>query len=578
MLTFFGIVLCFFLSPLTSIPDIVLWAAAALFFIGFARLVAIHPTALREVQILEQLVIVNHEAVDRIHRRWEDLPLPLPAQAPFEHLFAEDLDVVGPASLFHLLNPTPTALGSELLRSWLLDPPDSSTVEERQGAVAELSEAIEFRDRFVAYGRLAGRVGRRQTQRFSSWASSPMTAKHTNLLWALAWLIPGSFVLTSAAALYLDVDPTWVLFPSIAAWVVTGFTSKRTAEAIEKASPQSDSGLRFSSLFGLISEQKFHDESLRRRQDALSNNDSTARESLEKLERLINLADVRNSHFVHIIIQTVTLWDIHIFLRLEKWRARNGHKVEGWFANLKEFEALSAIAAVGHGHLSWTFPRFVENAREIKATGVGHPLLAPNVCVTNDLSIGPPGTLTILSGSNMSGKSTLLRALGANVVLARLGSPVCAAELVLPRKLDVVASGRIHDSLNAGVSFFMAEVQRLVSILEKIDQTGKEGTITLCLLDELLQGTNADERKVGVLRTLRRLLRLNALTVFATHDLSFRDEADVEQTCTHVHFQESVDTDSESPNLACDYKLRPGVLQSGNAIHVMNAAGLTEPT
>jgi DNA mismatch repair ATPase MutS len=245
---------------------------------------------------------------------------------------------------------------------------------------------------------------------------------------------------------------------------------------------------------------------------------------------------------------------------------------------LGRLEALSAVATLAADHPDWAFPTFVDDAGPplFEARELGHPLLADGVAVRNDVTLGPPGRLLLVTGSNMSGKSTLLRSIGLAVVLAGTGGPVCAREARLPA-CRLFTSMRVQDSIEAGVSFFMAELKRLAALLAEAPPEGSEGSLLFYLVDEILQGTNSDERRIAGRRLVRHLLRRRAIGAVTTHDLEFHRHPEVERASDLVHFRESVEGGPEGPLLTFDYRLRPGLATTRNALLLAERVGLTDP-
>jgi DNA mismatch repair ATPase MutS len=285
-------------------------------------------------------------------------------------------------------------------------------------------------------------------------------------------------------------------------------------------------------------------------------------------------------------VEVVTLWNIHLLWLLERWQRDAGAYVRGWLVALGEMEALIALGTLHFDHPAWTFPE-LEKAPEAMAgdTGslcvegqdVAHPLLPPDRAVGNDVLVGPPGTFLLVTGSNMSGKSTLLRAIGVNCILAQMGAPVCAAQLRLP-PLTVASSMRVQDSLAQGVSFFMAELQGLKAVVElaearRADRRAGEIPV-LYLLDEILQGTNTAERQIAARHIIQRLLNTGAIGAVSTHDLTLAAAPELAAAATAVHFTESFTRGPEGPAMRFDYKLRPGIATSTNALKLMEIVGL----
>jgi DNA mismatch repair ATPase MutS len=240
-------------------------------------------------------------------------------------------------------------------------------------------------------------------------------------------------------------------------------------------------------------------------------------------------------------------------------------------------EAISSLAALTHDNPHWTLPAAHEqNVKRIEATGLGHPMLVDSACVRNDLVVGPPKTFVLVTGSNMSGKSTLLRAVGVNVVLAQAGGPVCATEFRLP-PLQVATSMRIHDSLADGVSFFLAELKRLKQVVELARDCQRDGGWTLLyLLDEILQGTNSVERHIAVSRVIRHLVEHETMGMVSTHDLELAKSPELSPKCQTVHFRETILHVDGRQQMTFDYQLRPGLATTTNALRLLELVGLED--
>jgi DNA mismatch repair ATPase MutS len=281
---------------------------------------------------------------------------------------------------------------------------------------------------------------------------------------------------------------------------------------------------------------------------------------------------------LHPVLAVGVLWDLHVAARLEAWRHGEGLAAPAWLEALGEFEALSALATVAADHPGWAWPSLepVEPA-VVRARQLGHPLLAEADCVRNDVDVGPPGTVLLVTGSNMSGKSTLLRSLGAAVVLARAGAPVCAEAFDLP-PVRLFTSMRVEDSLEEGVSLFMAELRRLRTLLDAAPTRGaSDQDPLLYLIDEMLHGTNSQERQSAGRRVMRHLLRRRALGAVTTHDLDLHRHPEVETAARLVHFQEAVAEAEGPPALSFDYRLREGLATTRNALLLAERMGITEP-
>jgi len=342
---------------------------------------------------------------------------------------------------------------------------------------------------------------------------------------------------------------------------------------MDQASGGQERFSRYAALLELLLEMDVEAPALKELQDAVHSSPMGASRELQRLGWRLGWADIRLNMMAHGPIQTLFAWDIHVLASLEGWKKRAGPHVREWLNALGRLEALAALAALKGDHPAWSLPVFRDEGEPgLLAKGMGHPLLSPTFCVVNDMAIGPAGSFLFVTGSNMSGKSTLLRAVGINVILAQAGGPVCASEMVLT-PLQVHTSMRTSDSLSQGVSQYMAELNRIQQVVEAA--RGGEG-VALYLLDEPLQGTNEAERRVAVQIILKHPLDAGAVGAVATHDL-FLDEADhLRETAHAVHLEGTVGDGDSGPLLHFDYTLKEGRATSTNALALLRAVGLGE--
>ena len=275
---------------------------------------------------------------------------------------------------------------------------------------------------------------------------------------------------------------------------------------------------------------------------------------------------------VGLVLQPLLLWDFRVALRLERWQREAGVHVRGWFAALGQLDALASLAGLAYDNPTWAFPRMVGEP-VIDAVQLGHPLLADRERVANDVQVGPPGTFLLVTGSNMSGKSTLLRSIGVNVILAQAGGPVCAEEMSLP-PVRLQTTMYVRDSLAAGLSHFMAELMRLKSVVAAAEEASPEGPILLYLLDDVLHGTNTAERQIAVRGIIAHLLEERAIGAVTSHDLELADTPALADDCRAVHFREQLTATEEGPKMEFDYRLRPGIATSRNALALLGIMGL----
>jgi DNA mismatch repair ATPase MutS len=343
-------------------------------------------------------------------------------------------------------------------------------------------------------------------------------------------------------------------------------------------------------LIALVENEASSSPKLSDLRTALSAAGLPATAQMQKLARLAHLAGLRAGGMIYLPVQLLTLWDFHVLQRMHGWRDAAGRHVRDWLEVLGEAEALAAIATLAHDHPDWTWPALTTgsaaesdvnveadtaNAIAFDAEGLGHPLIAEERRVHNDVQVGPPGTFLLVTGSNMSGKSTLLRAIGINTVLGLAGAPVCARALRMP-VVDLRTAIHVQDSLVDGVSFFMAQLQRVKEIVAAADHARDAGTPVLYLLDEILQGTNTAERRIAATRVIRHLLDAGAIGAVTTHDLELAEAAPLTGAFEAVHLRETVSADAGGAALSFDYILRPGIATSTNALRLMEIVGLSD--
>ncbi|MBE3071349.1 MAG: hypothetical protein IMZ67_00105 [Acidobacteria bacterium] len=555
-------------SPAT-VPLVSLGAAG---LVAFVALIRWHNRIEDRAQWYGALADVNDEAGHRVGRDWSALEVPPLAGPGRDHPCADDLDVFGRASLMQLLGAPGTVVGRRTLAEWLVAPVQPSVAVERQRSVAELAPLIDFRQDLSVLGRLA-ESGTHDLDVLLSWAEAPLwLSARPRLLWSVRGLAAATATLIALHAGGVLAGPWWLL-PMLAGLLVSYLCREQLVGTLDRAFWRERVLRHYERLFRRMTDLPCDTSMLRRLQSELGAAGDTAAHQILRLRRIVELADLRHVPLFHFPIHAVTLWDFHVLWLLERWQTRAGRRMRAWFTAVGEMEALSALAEISHDNPGWAFPRFDAAGRTLKARDLGHPFLRDGVRVANDVEVGPPGTCLLVTGSNMSGKSTLLKAIGVNVILAHAGGPVCASDMQLP-PVALFTCIRVQDSLEEGVSYFMAGLRRLKVIVDAARSADAGASSVLYLLDEVLQGTNTAERQVAVRVILRHLLSLPAIGVITTHDLSLADEADLARACTAVHFSEGVEGAGDALTLSFDYRLRPGLATSRNALRLLRMMGL----
>jgi hypothetical protein len=547
-------------------------AAAAAGFLGFGGLVYWHSRIEARERWFSTLVRLNREASARVARDWSGLSPVDVDPPPADHPFAADLDLVGHASLIQLLGSIATEPGRKTLLGWLSAPAPPSIVRRRQAAVAELAALRREREEFAALGRLV-EPERAALDGLLDWAEhGPWFIRAR---WRVATVISvnAAFVaLVVAHAAGFTDRPNWI-YALVAAAGVMALFGKRTHQIFTRVFARAGALEHHAGLFRRISDTRFASPLLVSLQAELRATGAAAADEISALARIGQFADVRRVAVFYPVVALLTLWDYHVLVALERWQLRTASHLRRWYGALGEFDALAALAALAHDNPAWSFPEILDSAHALDASLLGHPLIPDDRRVANDVHVGPPGSFVMVTGSNMSGKSTLLRAVGANVVLAQAGGPVCAARLSMP-PLSLATSMRVQDSLEEGVSYFMAAVRRLALVVDEARRASPNGPLLLYLLDEVLQGTNTAERQVAVRRILKHLLALRVIGLVTTHDLELAACDELAGACRSVHFTEGVEHLEGGLRLTFDYELKPGLATSRNALTLLKIVGL----
>jgi hypothetical protein len=529
---------------------------------AFVALAALHDRVLSARARTRRAIAFHERALERIEGRFAGTGTPGDAFADPTHPYAQDLDLFGRGSVFELLCAARTHPGEERLASWLLAPATPEVLRPRQRAVAALAPRLDLREDLAVLGddvRAAVEAGP-----LAGWGEQPALVE--------PWLLPAALALAGAAlaatvAWALGLGPLPLVAVLLAEW---GFTRTlreplvRVLAGVERPAAE----LRvLALLLARLEREPFDDPRLAELRGALGGDGGRASARIARLERTVSRMEWSKNQFFAPIAFALAWTPLHAAL-VERWRRASGGRIRGWLDAAAELEALSSLGGYAWEHPEDPFPEIVDPGPDRRAALDGaalrHPLLA--AAVPNDVRLGDRTPRVLLvSGSNMSGKSTYLRTVGVNVVLALAGAPVRAARLRLT-PLRAGATLRIQDSLQAGRSRFYAEITRLK---ELSDLAGGEPPL-LFLLDEILHGTNSHDRRIGAEAVVRGLVAKGAIGLVTTHDLALTELAGADGALANAHFEDQV-RDGE---IAFDYRLRPGVVSHSNALALMRAVGL----
>jgi MutS domain V len=482
------------------------------------------------------------------------------------HIYADDLDIFGRGGLFELLSSAQTPMGEECLANWLLSPASVAEIRERQSIVSELGEKLDLRENTSLLG--AGLVGTVDARALVSWAETPPKLASPLLratAVALALLEVAAFVVWVASGWshYLPFFVVLLINIGVHAWL-----RKRAEAAIAGIGCNEDGLLIFSKILKQIETEQFTSEKLRGFQRELRAGPQPASRAMEKLAHLVNWIDARDSLLMK-IIELPLLYTIQLGLAADSWRKQEGPKARFCIDAVAEFEALLSLSAYAYEHPQDCFPEFTapgEGRAFFAGEELGHPLIPAAKCVRNSVHLGDGTRVLLVSGSNMSGKSTLLRTVGVNTVLAMAGAPVRAKSLRLCR-MALGTRIRSTDSLQEGRSNFYTEILRIRQVTALSEKDGP----LLFLFDELLEGTNSHDRQIGSEALLQALLARNAAGMVTTHDLALtRIQATLDGNVRNVHFEDQI----VNGEMSFDYKLRDGIVPKSNALDLMRWIGL----
>jgi MutS domain V len=479
------------------------------------------------------------------------------------HIFSDDLDLFGRGSLFELLSTARTARGERVLADWLLAPGDWQEVVARQESVKELRPRVDLREEIALMGEdLRAAVDDRK---LGEWGSGAPVNFFPGARWlALALAIAAVATATTTLLDWTTLRP--FLFVVLGEIVVTMATHNATGRVMHDIVNPAHELRLIALLLERLEREPFSSPALARLRQRLLVDGKPATREIQHLVGLVDRLDwARNLFFRPIAAALV--WMPQFAIAIESWRIHYGPHVAGWVAAIGEFEALNSLACFAYERPDAMFPELSESAEPLyEAERLSHPLIPQNEAVPNDVALGGDTRLWIVSGSNMSGKSTLLRAVGLSVVLAWAGAPVTAGRLRLSR-LHLGASMRTSDSVIDHRSRFYAEISRLKDVVD----LARSGRPLLFLLDELLSGTNSHDRRLGAQALLLGLVQRGAIGLATTHDLALAEIVeDLGSRARNVHFEDQL----EGGEIRFDYRLRPGVVARGNALELMRAVGL----
>lgn len=535
-------------------------------FLIFYYLVKRHQKLNNELNRTRCKIEINQKHVDRMSDEWTTFKDDGKEFLDVNHPFVNDLDIFGSKSLFQWMNETNTFHGRQMLKKILTMPgTDVDSIKMRQHAVRELAEKDEFCEELQCEGRLA--IGSSNNPELLI-----RYVQDSKRLFKGKWIMAGSFCIPCLTVIAIIVSvigesilpsyllPLLILFQVL----ITGIGYSRISAVLNTIHRCRDSIKIYEKLIRMIEQEDFKAIELSKMKAELIHNNISASKGIKKLDRIVEAIDLRYNAISYMILNFTLLWDYHCVFALEEWKKEYDILIEKWLYTIGYFEAVSSLAIVARLNPEWSFPMLTNDKLFLRASELGHPLIPQEKRVCNNVDL--QNEISVITGSNMSGKTTWLRTIGINLVLAYSGAPVCAKTLQCS-VMDIFTSMRINDDLGSGISTFYAELLRIKTI---IDHSGKQREM-IFLIDEIFRGTNSNDRIIGAISVLKSLYKHWIIGLISTHDLELCNlECDPSIRATNYHFIENY-VDGE---IYFDYKIRQGRCNSTNAKYLMRMVGI----
>jgi DNA mismatch repair ATPase MutS len=484
------------------------------------------------------------------------------------HDFSDDIDLFGSDSLFQFLNRTCTENGSKILAGWLSDPlPLSKQLASRQEAIKELAENNKWYQEFLAFGLLSP-IRNGDIEALLAWVGEKGDYKNRLFGLLTGYILPAitiiSLLLLTVGMVHYSVFTSLFLINLL----VVGSQLKKTNRIHNLVSKKYEFLSTAASLLEVVKNKSFSSSLLSEMRNELAGTSQSAFKSIKRLSRILQSFDSRMNMLIGFALNGLFLWDLQCVFSLQKWKSESKESLSGWLNVIGQIDALISIANFAFNNTDFVYPEKSAGEVVIKANSLGHPLIDEKRRVSNDFEILRPGSVHIITGANMAGKSTFLRTVAVNFILAMIGAPVCASAMTfLPMK--IFSSMRTSDSLSQNESYFYAELKRLKEL--KI-MLGKDKNVFF-LLDEILKGTNSTDKSIGSKLFLEKIILLGGTGIIATHDISL---GELEKTHRGKVHNQCFEIDIDGEKVSFDYKLRKGITQKMNAALLMKQMGITD--
>lgn len=524
-----------------------------------------HSGLCREIDYIKGMIAVNRRYIDRIDGTWIQFPDDGAEYMNYDHPYSNDLDIFGSKSIFQFLNATNTAGGRARLMSDLSQPEyDHGEIKRRQSAIAELSKLDEFTGELQCRG---GFIADRDSIETLSERVKDKTPFIKNDLPKLIFrYMPRIFCPVAVCIFAFKLSwlyPTGLVLLGVqlVLWLVFSGRANRYLRDIGKIKHGLE---KYSEIFELLEGQEFESELLCEIREGLTQSGHSASLAIKKLDGIMQRVEVRSNPLLFFVLNILLLWDIGCCMSLEQWRSTYSRYFDTWIGRLGEIESMVSFSVISNVVSQTVYPELSREKNVLRVKSLGHPLISNDRRIGNDFNLADD--IVIISGSNMSGKTTFLRTVGLNMVLAKCGSPVCADEMQFSNML-IATSMRITDDLNEGISTFYAELQKVKTIITM----AQEKRNLLFLIDEIFRGTNSADRMAGAWAVISKLHRSGVCGLLTTHDLAMCEYTD-DASIVNYHFSEQY----RDGRLSFDYKIMPGIAKSTNGQFLMKMVGIMD--
>ena len=544
----------------------ILWLVLIILIIAFLFLMKHHAALFNRKSFMSRLIQINQEEIAALDGDFSYFASGFEFEIP-NHDFSLDLDVFGQKSIFQMINRTSTSYGIKKLANWFNEPLlEKKEILKRQSAAAELAGLLNYRQYFRANG-LAVEEKTWELDFLNEWQNQENLFYPKSIFKFLLYFIPAINLAAILAYSFSFISVQLLVLSLILTLGFVGIYQKKIHTRHNLLGKRTALLEKYIEIFKLVESQIFNDELLQDLQAQLKNNGKKAYDKIQGLSNILSALDTRLNVFVSIPLNAVFIWDIRQIYRMERWKSMHANELNQWFEVIANLEALQSIGNLSYNHPHWIFPKISEE-EQWKFQKIKHPLMPSEQCVANDFMVNKIPHLKVITGANMAGKSTFLRTIGSNLLLAMIGAPV-HAELMHFYPIQVMSSLRTTDSLAKSESYFYAEIKRLQLIMDRL----RSGEQLFVLLDEILKGTNSKDKEEGSRALLLQLIKLKAVGIIATHDLSLgkmmEDNSEwIENQCFEVGIS--------NEELIFDYTIRPGIAQNMNASFLLKKMGIVE--